>query len=120
MSALPYVSAGLDLPLEQPVEVGESADYVGIYIIDDEPRIVINLTNPPLKFGRTENWRPIFQCELPVAIERSEKKERYFQIRFVGVPGARETVGHGQLCVRSVLVTAITKMFEGEMPPMVR
>lgn len=120
MMPLPYVSEGLNLPPEQPVVPGEARAYVGIYVVDEEPRIVIALTNPVLKFGRTENWSPVFKCELPIVIAPSEKKERYFQIRFIGIPGQREAFVREKLCVRGVAVVSIQKMFEGEQPPIVR
>ena len=120
MEPLPYVTAGLDLPPEQPVVVGAARDYIGIYVIDEEPRIVVTLTNPFLKFGKVENWSPSFECEIPVVIDVSKKNERFFQIRFTGVPSERETFASGKLCVRSVKVVSIQKMFEGENPPMVR
>jgi len=118
--SLPYITEGLDLPSEQPLVPGEANAYVGIYVIDEEPRIVMTLTNPFLKFGKIENWSPSFECDLPVDVGPSEKKERFFQIRFVGIPGERETRVHRKLCVRSVRVVSIQKMFEGENPPMVR
>ena len=120
MDPLPYITEGLDLPSEQPVHPGQAHDYVGIYVIDEEPRIVVSLTNAFLKFGKIENWSPSFKCGLPVTIGPSEKKERFFQIRFTGIPGDREEFVRSKLCVRSVEVIAIHRMFEGETPPMVR
>ena len=120
MPSLPYVTEGLDLPAEQPVAPGQANDYVGIYVVDEEPRIVMTLSNPFLKFGTVENWAPIFECDLPFVIAPSERKERFFQIRFTGIPSERETFVSGKLCVRSVRVVSIQKMFEGENPPMVR
>jgi hypothetical protein len=120
MKPLPYVTEGLDLPAEQPVIAGQPGDYVGIYVVDEEPRIVMTLTNPPMKFGRVENWSPLFRCEFPISIDPSEKTVRFFQIRFSGTPGQRDAFVSGRLCVRSVEVVAITKLFEGENPPMVR
>ena len=120
MKPLPYITEGLDLPREQPLVPGEAHDYVGIYVLDEEPRIVVTLTNSFLKFGKTENWAPVFKCEFPMTIAPSEKKERYFQIRFTGIPGEREESVRAKLCVRNVAVVAIQKMFEGENPPMVR
>ena len=120
MMPLPYITDGLDLPPEQPVIPGEARDYVGIYVVAEEPRIVIALTNPVMKFGKTENWSPVFKCDLPIVIDPSEKKERFFQIRFTGIPSEREAFVREKLCVRSVAVVAIHKMFEGENPPMIR
>lgn len=120
MIQLPYITEGLDLPPEQPLVPGQANDYVGIYVLDDEPRIVVALTNPYLKFGETENWAPVFKCDLPLVIASSEKKERFYQIRFTGIPSEREEFVRAKLCVRSVSVVAIQKMFEGENPPMVR
>jgi len=115
-----YVTEGLALPLEQPVVSGQAHDYVGIYVLDEDPRIVVTLSNPLLKFGKIENWEPVFKCEFPIEIASSDKKERFFQIRFTGIPNEREKFVSGNLCVRSVTVIAIQKMFEGENPPMVR
>lgn len=120
MKPLPYITEGLDLPPAQPMVPGEAHDYVGIYVLDEEPRIVVALTNPFLKFGQTENWAPVFKCDLPLVIAPSEKKERFFQIRFTGIPSEREKFVRAKLCVRSVSIVAIQKMFEGENPPMVR
>jgi hypothetical protein len=99
---------------------GQPNDYVGIYIVDEEPRIVMVLSNPFLKFGTVENWAPVFACELPLVIGPSEKKARFFQIRFTGIPSDREVFVSGKLCVRRVRVVSIQKMFEGENPPIVR
>ncbi|MEO6993770.1 MAG: hypothetical protein ABI273_09090 [Lacunisphaera sp.] len=120
MSSLPYVTEGLDLPPKQPMVPGQANGYVGIYVADAEPRIVMTLSYPLMKFGTVENWAPIFECAFPIVIAASEKKERFFQIRFIGVPGEREKFVSGKLCVRSVQVVSIQKMFEGENPPMVR
>jgi hypothetical protein len=120
MKPLPYVTEGLEIPAEQAVAAGRSGDYVGIYVLDEEPRIVVTLTNPPFKFGRVENWSPVFCCPLPITIGASDKEERFFQIRFSGVPGPRDEFVSGRLCVRKVEVTSISKMFEGDNPPMVR
>ena len=120
MSHLPYVTQGYDVPPEQPVVAGEAADYVGIYVVGDEPRIVMTLTNPFLKFGRVENWSPEFVCDVPVDVSRSPNKERFFQLWFTGVPTERESFVSGKLCVRKVCVTHISKIFEGKDPPMVR
>jgi len=121
MNPLPYVSVGYDVPAVQPVNPGQAADYIGIYVIDEEPRIVMILTNEFLKSGKTERWSPVFECSIPVAIDsKEEKKERFFQISFTGIPGNKEGFKRTALCDRQVIVTAITKMFEGEMPPMVR
>ena len=118
MKSLPYVTEGYDIPPEQLVTPGAAADYVGIYVLDDEPRIVMTLTNPFLKFGKIESWSPVFECALPVAITpQKEKKERFFQIWFTGIPSAKEEFARAGLCVRRVRVTAISKMFEGENPP---
>ena len=108
------------MPPEQPVVPGEARDYVGIYVVDEEPRMVIALTNPVLKFGRIENWSPVFKCDLPIVISPSERKERFFQIRFTGIPSEREAFVRERLCVRSVAVVAIHKMFEGQNLPIVR
>lgn len=120
MNSLPYITEGLDLPPEQKVVPGEPRDYVGIYVIDDEPRIVVTLTNPHSKFEKVENWAPAFSCELPITIAPSERTTRFFQVRFTGVVAERESFVRGKLCVRSVTVVAIQNMFEGENPPMVR
>jgi len=121
MNPLPYVSAGYNVPSVQPMNPGEAADYIGIYVIDEEPRIVMSLTNEFLKFGKTERWSPVFQCAIPVAIDsKEEKKERFFQITFTGIPGKKEDFKRTALCDRQVIVTAIKKMFEGERPPIVR
>ncbi len=120
MKPLPYVTEGYDLPSEQRVAPGQPAHYIGIYVLDDEPRIVMTLTNPFLKFGTVECWSPIFECELPLKIEPSSKKERFFQISFTGIPGAKEEFRRTGLCTRAVIVKGIKRMFEGENPPMVR
>lgn len=120
MKQLPYITEGLELPLEQPINPGQAHDYVGIYVLDDEPHIVVTLTNPFLKFGKVENWAPVFECDLPMDIAPSDKQERFFQIRFTGIPSEREEFVRAKLCVRSVTVVAIQKMFEGENPPIVR
>lgn len=120
MPSLPYVTEGLDLPPEQPLLAGQANDYVGIYVVGNEPRIVMTLSNPLLKFGKVENWTPFFECEIPIAIGASDKKERFFQIRFTGIPSERDAYVSGKLCVRRVRVISIQKMFEGENPPMVR
>jgi hypothetical protein len=120
MTPLPFITDGLDLPPEQPVIVGTPHDYVGIYALDDEPRIVVSLKNVFLQSGRVENWNPVFECEFPITIAPSERKERFFQIRFTGIPGERDQFVTGKLCVRSVRVIAIQKMFEGENPPIFR
>ena len=120
MGSLPSVSKGLVLPREQPVTPGEARDYIGIYAFDDEPRLVITLTDEPLKFGKVENWSPIFRCDLPLEIETSKKTERFFQIHFTGIPGHREAFVSGKLCVRDVVVTAIKKMSEGKLPEIYR
>jgi hypothetical protein len=120
MNELPYVTQGLDLPPEQPMVPGQAHGYVGIYVVDEEPRIVMTLSSPFLKFSTVENWAPVFECALPVVIAGPEKKERFFQIRFTGIPGEREAFVSGKLCVRSVRVISIQKMFEGENPPIVR
>jgi hypothetical protein len=118
--SLPYVTEGYGVPPEQPVTPGQAADYVGIYVLDKEPRIVMTLTNPFLKFGKIECWSPIFQCPFPAKIEPSAAKERFFQISFTGIPGKKEDFHGVGLCTREVVVTAIKKMFEGLNPPMVR
>jgi hypothetical protein len=46
MPSLPHVTEGLALPAEQPLVAGQRNDYVGIYVIDEEPRIVMTLSNP--------------------------------------------------------------------------
>jgi hypothetical protein len=121
MKRLPYVSAGYEVPSEQPVIPGKPADYIGIYVIDEEPRIVVELTSEFLKFGKIERWSPTFECAFPFPIEpQKEKKERFFQITFTGTPGKKEDFRRTALCDRRVVVTAITKMFEGEQSPMVR
>lgn len=121
MKTLPYVSAGYDIPAVQPVNPGEAADYIGIYVLDEEPRIVMTLTNEFSKFGKIEHWSPVFQCALPLAIDQEdEKKERFYQISFTGIPGKKEDFKRTALCDRQVVVTAIGKMFEGERPPIVR
>lgn len=120
MNSLPYVTEGLDLPPEQPMVAGQANRYVGIYVLDEEPRIVMTLTNTFLKFGKIENWAPVFECTLPVVISSSQKKERFYQLRFTGIPSEREEFVSGKLCVRSVRVVSIQKMFEGENPPMIR
>lgn len=120
MDPIPFVTEGLDLPAEQPMTPGQAHGYVGIYVIDAEPRIVISLTNPFLKFGKIENWAPVFECALPIVIGASAKQERFFQIRFTGIPGERENFVQGKLCVRNVRIISIQKMFEGQNPPIIR
>jgi hypothetical protein len=121
MNPLPYVSQGYNPPPVQPVSPGVEAEYIGIYVVDEEPRIVVTLTNEFLKFGKIERWSPVFECDLPIAIEPKEGvHERLFQISFTGIPGRIEDFRRTALCDRKVVVTSITKIFEGEKPPMVR
>ena len=122
MNPLPYVTAGYKVPPIQRVLPGIAANYIGIYVIDqDEPRIVVELTHELFKFGKVERWSPVFQCEVPLAIDPNENKnERLFQISFTGVPGRTEDFHRTAICDRQVLVTSIKNIFEGENPPIVR
>jgi len=122
MNKLPYVTQGYDVPAEQPVTPGTSHDYVGIYVLDnDPPRIVVPLKTEFLKFGKTEGWSPAFECNLPLEIEpRKENEDRYFQIWFTGIPGRKEDFIQTVTTCRHVVITAIKRMFEGSLPPMVR
>ncbi len=121
MNPLPSVTEGLVIPPEQPISEGKAGDYVGIYVLGEEPRIVVALTNPFLKFGRTECWSPSFECVLPVSTEPTEERgERFFQIAFTGIPGRVEEFHRTGLCIRSVNISVIRKMFEGFNPPTIR
>ena len=119
MNSLPYVSHGYDLPEIQIVSLGCEARYIGIYVLDDEPRIVMSLTNPHFRFGTVENWFPIFQCSMPDGIHLDKDvNDRYFQITYMGIP--QELCSHPGLCVRNVYVSSIISIFEGLLPPIER
>ena len=122
MSELPYLYSEVDTPADQPLEPGQPADYVAVYIVrGPDSSVAVELSRRFLKFGKVESWYPRFECavppELQTALDSASRDERYFQIWFRGIPSDKGRFGRVGLCIREVRIQSVSRIMEGRVPP---
>jgi hypothetical protein len=122
---LRYLYSGSDTREEQPIEPGQAADYVAVFVVRGANSwIAVELVRRHLRFGRIERWAPTFSCvvppELQAAIVAAAPTERYFQFWFRGTPTEKGRFGRDGQCIREVCIHHVTRIIEGSVPPIER
>jgi hypothetical protein len=122
MSELPYLYSESDTPADQPLESGQPADYVAVYVVrGTDSSIAVELSRRFLKFGKIESWYPRFECSVPselrTPLDSAASDERYFQIWFRGIPSEKGRFGRAGLCIREVRIQSVSRIMEGRVPP---